>query len=1033
MISTAFISALFPLDKGEKTGREVENLSVFARLYGYIRFFHPSDEAAGIDWDKFALYGTAKVKNAKNSRELKGILEELFLPIAPTIQIYHTGVKPKTFDSKPPKNVEDLHLVAWQHYGVDLKYRSNIYQSFRLGRFEIPQSALNGICLFFLDVKYKGKRFKLTAYAKAEVTGEKNGGYIYINALAPSGKPIFDDFMRDRPIRQNEWKKYEITGEFNQDPYYLQFGAELVGVGKMWADDFHFYLAEKDGDWEEVSLSNPNFDEVKPDNRPVEWAYRKKSETNYEYTVVKDGDNNVLQIQNAAGYIPGMLFPQYPKVGEVINKELGGGLSCQVPLALWSDKNGTLGKDDKHPLEPLTAELNKIDLTGMTAESESLRLGNIVTAWNVFQHFYPYFDVIDTDWDKVLTGTLGEVLMNKTSNDYYDSFRKMVAKLQDGHGYIYYKPKPAPGGLPIKVEWIENQVVITASGTPLLKKGDIIHRIDGISGEKALLNAEQYVSGSSQLRRFRALNQYGSGTRGSMAKLTVLRNNETVHVKIQREKEKRRFFFNRISEFEFPDIKELAEDIYYVNLNTTGPEEYKKVIDRLADAKGIIFDSRWDGGEKYPQVRINPISHIIPHLIDDEVQTARWNIPNVIYPDRRDLSYSKSRWPVKPKAPRFKAKVVFITEPFVVSKDETYMGIIEHYKLAEIVGESTAGCNGNANFINLPGGFRIMWTGMKVLKHDGSQHHLIGILPTVPVKRTIKAVRDGRDEYLEKAIEIIKKSKKTGTGAKNTEDTARKNYEQAKKNFDADPSEENTIWLGRRTAYLGKYKEAIEIYTKGLQKYPVSYKLYRHRGHRYITTRKFKKAIKDFKKAVKLVKGIPLEVEPDGIPNAANIPVSNTQFNIRYHLGLAYYLTGDFEQAASAYRECLKWCNNDDTLVAASHWLYMTFRRMNNKAAAERLLVPVKEKMKIIEDQDYHALLLMYKGLKTPVSLLKTIKASGTDTGLSSATVGYGVGNWYYYNGHSEKAKEIFKNILAGKNRAAFGFIAAEVDYNKMY
>jgi C-terminal processing protease CtpA/Prc len=129
-------------------------------------------------------------------------------------------------------------------------------------------------------------------------------------------------------------------------------------------------------------------------------------------------------------------------------------------------------------------------------------------------------------------------------------------------------------------------------------------------------------------------------------------------------------------------------------------------------------------------------------------------------PDRQDLSYAKSGWPVKPKSPRFKSKVVFIVEPFVVSFGETYMGIIEHYKLAEIVGQTTAGCNGNVNFISLPGGFRVMWTGMKVLKHDGSQHHLIGIQPTVPVKRTIKAVREGRDQYLEKAIEIIRKGKK---------------------------------------------------------------------------------------------------------------------------------------------------------------------------------------------------------------------------------------------------------------------------------
>ena len=83
------------------------------------------------------------------------------------------------------------------------------------------------------------------------------------------------------------------------------------------------------------------------------------------------------------------------------------------------------------------------------------------------------------------------------------------------------------------------------------------------------------------------------------------------------------------------------------------------------------------------------------------------------------------------------------------------MSFIEHYKLGEIVGQPTAGANGNNNPFSLPGGFRIGWTGMKVVKHDGSQHHQIGIQPTVPVKRTLQGVIAGRDELFEKALELI--------------------------------------------------------------------------------------------------------------------------------------------------------------------------------------------------------------------------------------------------------------------------------------
>ena len=85
------------------------------------------------------------------------------------------------------------------------------------------------------------------------------------------------------------------------------------------------------------------------------------------------------------------------------------------------------------------------------------------------------------------------------------------------------------------------------------------------------------------------------------------------------------------------------------------------------------------------------------------------------------------------------------------------MAIVENYKLAEIVGEPTAGTNGNVNPFTIPGGYTITWTGMKVLKHDGSQHHGVGIQPTIPVSRTRAGIAAGRDEMIERAVEVLKK------------------------------------------------------------------------------------------------------------------------------------------------------------------------------------------------------------------------------------------------------------------------------------
>lgn len=199
--------------------------------------------------------------------------------------------------------------------------------------------------------------------------------------------------------------------------------------------------------------------------------------------------------------------------------------------------------------------------------------------------------------------------------------------------------------------------------------------------------------------------------------------------------------------------------------------------------------------------------------------------------------------------------------------------------------------------------------------------------------------------------------------------------------------------------------------------------MYRHRGHRYISVRKLDRAIADLSRAAALTAGSPDEIEPDGIPNARNIPTSTLQSNIWYHLCLAHYLKGDFERALASYREAMRVSRNPDMLVATSHWLYMTLRRLGRAAEAEAVLAPISRDMDIIENDAYHRLLLLYKGELPPDSLAP----SGADA-LDDASIGYGLGNWHLYNGRRDEAMGVFRRVLAGGNWPAFGHIAAEAE-----
>jgi tetratricopeptide (TPR) repeat protein len=251
---------------------------------------------------------------------------------------------------------------------------------------------------------------------------------------------------------------------------------------------------------------------------------------------------------------------------------------------------------------------------------------------------------------------------------------------------------------------------------------------------------------------------------------------------------------------------------------------------------------------------------------------------------------------------------------------------------------------------------------------------------------------------------------------------------EAREGYEANPSDaEAIIWLGRRTAYMGDYRTAIRVYDEGIRKHPEDPRMYRHRGHRFISTRQLEQAIADLEHAASMIEGTPDEVEPDGLPNARNIPTSTLQSNIWYHLGLAHYLQGDFDKALQAYRECMEVSGNPDMLVATSHWLYMTLRRLGRDGEAHVVLEPIRPDMEIIENVAYHRLLLMYKG----EVLAEELWDEAADA-LGSATIGYGIANWHLYNGRLPDARRALDRVLETGEWAAFGYIAAEADLARL-
>ncbi len=724
----------------QKETRNVQNIKTFGKLYGYARWFHPSDEVQKVDWEKFAILGVQKVENIKSDAELRDTLFHLFSPIVQGLQISVGEIKsPVDLHSLVPPDTLNNKIVSWQHYGVYLGEKSNIYKSIRTDKLA------NNFYSFFsksiIDISdFRGKEIKLTGYFKIETSDSKGEASLFLFPMAKSETPTsFTKLLEKNTVNitSSEWKKYEIISRSDNNAEYIHFGGALKNDISLLADNFT--ISVKNGQkWESKDYVNLGFETGKIDFNINSWQF---IENGHKIELSQDETHSGTYALKAE--YTGSQFENVPKFGEYTYEPIGSNLYCVVPLALHQINGNTYPKTNEKLINELKKEI--ADINTLYSFSSQIDLASVVIAWNVFQHFYPYFDVIETNWEKAFSETLEETYSNNDKADFTKTLSKMVAKLEDGHGVVYGERLYH---LPIRTELIGQNIVITASNDPQLKIGDIIRKVNGVESGKVQEEMEKQISGSPQIRQYRSLNVFGSKFHSEIINVLIERDGKKLSFDVQNNSRCKNMFFNPINNFLYKsiDIKELEPDIFYVNLRNCTSAIFTKHLEKLAKAKSVIYDYRWGGNLS--------LIELIPHLIDTTVNSAWWNIPQTVYPNRKQITYNKTNWSLQPKLPRFTSKSIIITAPCVVSSGETSMGIINHYNLATTVGEQTAGCNGNVNWINLPCGYNVMWTGMKVLKHDGSQHHLIGFPPDYPVKRTMEGIKNDKDEILEKAIEI---------------------------------------------------------------------------------------------------------------------------------------------------------------------------------------------------------------------------------------------------------------------------------------
>ena len=414
--------------------------------------------------------------------------------------------------------------------------------------------------------------------------------------------------------------------------------------------------------------------------------------------------------------------------------------------------------------------------------SPYFRIANAIINNAFIQHFYAYYeeDSLDLVWLKNFKTYIGQLANCTSYKEYLEYTYMQYSHVKDNHIYIlaWHHRLGTPLARYIRiyypdiaVRYIEGKICIVdyADTYKELRIGDEIVSVNDVPIETLIEQKMKFVSASTDASLYYRLCDnfiFQSFTKDSVLNLGIKREDLTIaEIPVITNKKT-----SRVPTEQNKFITEIEDDIWLINLCANDNVNYKtfvKNIDQFQKARGLIIDIR--RGSDY-----STIMSILSHFIDNMATVGQILTPTFYYPNHINVKYeitANSKWGVYPSTDNYKkeygyempvpvrinAPVAFLTGPRVFSFGETIMELVKHFKIGTIIGEHTAGTNGDMVLVNAPA-VGYMFTGYKFLDHDEKKHHGVGTLPDVECPMKIEDLRNGIDTQVKKACEIINES-----------------------------------------------------------------------------------------------------------------------------------------------------------------------------------------------------------------------------------------------------------------------------------
>ena len=397
---------------------------------------------------------------------------------------------------------------------------------------------------------------------------------------------------------------------------------------------------------------------------------------------------------------------------------------------------------------------NENEYAEMECPDAGFRLLALYRYWNMVNYFFPYRALTDADWNTVMKNYIVSFISAEDKKAYWRAVRRLIAQIDDTHGAVwsmkstqsldYYRP-------PFKVIFLKNDTLVVSSYWDPEKIdssgphiGDVITHIDGKPVSYRVDSLAPYYAASNHHVKLRQLLwDICSGDKPT-ARISFVSDG------IQKEATITRYNLEEMEpKFQTDSVcyKVLGDSIGYVSMDDITEDWVNRIADTLHTTKGLILDLR-----EYPNETINYKLYSV--LSDKSRPFFKATVPNLNNPG--EFVFSKPTYTGKGKQ-AYNGKIATLINEQSQSHAEFCTMMYRTLPNSIVIGNTTAGADGNVVGIQLPGGVCSYFSGIGIYYPDGTETQRVGIIPDIYVWPTVKGIREGRDELLEKALEWLGK------------------------------------------------------------------------------------------------------------------------------------------------------------------------------------------------------------------------------------------------------------------------------------